>query len=67
METDKSGKAKVTIELELNQPLMELIKQNMEMMNEIMPQLMQNWREGMAAKHKEGQGHMGMMMHHGQE
>ena len=66
--TDKSGKIKLTVELEINQPAMELIKGNMEMMSQVMPQLMQNLREGMAAKWKEGQGHgMGMMMHHGQE
>jgi hypothetical protein len=67
MEAEKSGKVKVTFELEINQPAMELIKQNMEMMSETMPQLLQNWREGMASKRKEGQGHGMGMMHHGQE
>jgi len=62
--TDKSGKIKLTVELEINQPAMELIKSNMEMMSQVMPQLVQNWREGM--KGKGGHG-MGMMMHHGQE
>ncbi len=65
MESDKSGKVKLTLEIEINQPAMELIKQNMEMMNETMPGLIQNWRESMASKRKEGHG-MGMM-HHGQE
>jgi hypothetical protein len=68
MEADKSGKIKLTFELEINQPAMELIKENMEMMSDTIPQLIQNWREGMGSKRKEGQGHgMGMMMHHGQE
>ena len=66
MEADNHGKIKVTIELDINQPAMELVKQNIEMMSETMPKLMQNWREGMGSK---GKGHgMGMgMMHHGQE
>jgi hypothetical protein len=62
--TDKSGKVKLTVELEINQAAMELIRANTEMMSQVMPQLVQNWREGM--KGKGGHG-MGMMMHHGQE
>ena len=66
--TDKSGKIKLTVELEINQPAMELIRGYIEMMSQVMPQLVQNWREGMAAKWKEGQVHgIGMMMHHGKE
>lgn len=66
MEADKSGKVKLTFELEINQAAMELIKANMEMMSQTMPGLIQNWREAMASR---GKGHgMGMgMMHHGQE
>lgn len=66
MEADKSGKVKFTFEVEINQPAMELMKQNIEMMSDVMPQLMQNWRANMGSKGKEGHG-MGMMMHHGQE
>ena len=62
--TDKSGKVKLTVELEINQPAMELIRGNVEMMSQVMPQLVQNLREGM--KGKGGHG-MGMMMHHSQE
>jgi hypothetical protein len=50
VEADKSGKIKLTLELEINQPAMDLIKLNMENMNQIIPGLMQNWREGMASK-----------------
>ena len=66
MEGEKSGKIKLTIELEINQPAMELIKTDMEMMSQTIPTLIQNWREAMASR---GKGHgMGMgMMHHGQE
>jgi len=64
MEADNHGKVKVTIELDINQPAMELVKQNIEMMSETMPKLMQNWREGMGSK---GKGHGMGMMHHGQE
>jgi len=66
METEKSGKVKLTFELEINQPAMDLIKTNMETMSEVIPGLMQNWRESMAKNRKEGHGSMGMM-HHGQE
>ncbi len=65
--TDKSGKIKLTVELEINQPAMELIRSNMEMMSQVMPQLVQNWREGMKGKSGQGGHGMGMMMHHGQE
>ena len=64
MEAEKSGKVKLTIELEINQPAMELIKTDMEMVSNVIPGLIQNWREAMASR---GKG-MGMgMMHHGQE
>ncbi len=65
MEADKSGKIKLTFELEINQAAMELIKSNMEMTSQILPGLIQNWREGMASRRGHGMG-MGMM-HHGQE
>jgi hypothetical protein len=66
MEAEKSGKVKLTIELEINQAAMELIKTDVEMMSKTIPELIQNWREVMMAR---GKGHgMGMgMMHHGQE
>lgn len=66
MEAEKSGKVKLTVELEINQAAMDLIKMDTEMMSQVIPGLIQNWREGMMAKRKEGGG-MGMgMMHHGQ-
>ncbi len=67
MEAEKSGKVKLTVELEINQAAMDLIKLNTEMMGQVMPQLIKNWQEGMGSKWKGGHG-MGMgMMHHGQE
>ena len=65
MEAEKSGKVKFTFEVEINQAAMDLIKTNMETMSQVMPGLIQNWREGMASKGRHGMG-MGMM-HHGQE
>jgi len=66
MEGDKSGKIKLTVELEINQAAMDLIKTDMEMMSQTIPALIQNWREAMMSRRK-GFG-MGMnMMHHGQE
>ncbi len=62
MEAEKSGKVKITVELEVNEALMELIKQNVENMSEMMSKGMANWRHGM------GSGMMGHgMMHHGKE
>ncbi len=63
MEAEKNGKLKVTVELELNQALMELIKTNVEVMSEMAAQGMPFWRGKMGSG---GHG-MGMMMHHGQE
>lgn len=69
METvDKSGKVKLTVELEINQALMELARDKMDKMMEVVSQ----WRPNMGGKGKmgmgEGGGHGGMgMMHHGAE
>jgi len=58
--TDKSGKVKLTVELEVNPALMELLKENMEHMMQMASQ----WRPG---KGKWDDGGHGMgMMHHGQ-
>jgi hypothetical protein len=65
---DKSGKVKLTVELEINPALMDLARDKMDKMMEMVSQ----WRPnmgGMGGKGKmgEGQGHPGMGMHHGQE
>ncbi len=61
--TDKSGKVKLTVELEVNPALMDLLKENMEHMMDMAAQ----WRANMGpGKGKMGGGHMGMMGH-GQE
>ena len=65
MESDKSGKIKLTIELEINQPAIDLIKQDVGMMTEMAAQGFDMWRERMRMRGR-GSG-MGMMMHHGQE
>jgi len=64
--SEKSGKIKLTFELEINQPAMDLIKTDIEMMNQVIPGIVQNWREAMMSR---GKGHgMGMgMMHHDKE
>ncbi len=63
--TEKSGKMKLTVELEVNPALMDLVKENMANMMDMAAQ----WRANMGqGKGKMGEGHMGMgMMHHGQE
>jgi hypothetical protein len=61
--TDKSGKVKLTVELEVNPALMDLLKENMEHMMDMAAQ----WRANMGqGKGKMGEGHMGMT-HHGKE
>jgi hypothetical protein len=63
--TDKAGKVKFTFEMELNQPVMELIRQDIDMMMDLASQGADIWRKNMSDRRK-GHG-MGMMMHHGQE
>lgn len=66
METEKSGRIKLTFELEINQPAMELIKEDVILMAEMAAQGLDAMRERMQLMRKQGRG-MGMMMHHGQE
>jgi hypothetical protein len=61
--TEKSGKVKVTFEMELNQPIMELVRQDIDMMMDLASQGADIWRKNMGERRKHG---MGMMMHHGQ-
>jgi hypothetical protein len=63
--TNKSGKVKFTFEMELNQPIMELIRQDIDMMMDLATQGADIMRKNMGERRK--QGGMGMMMHHGQE
>lgn len=62
---DKSGKLKLTVELEVNPALMELAKENMAYMMDMASQWSKNMGQG-------GKGKMGSeggvgMMHHGQQ
>lgn len=66
MEAEKGGKLKVSVELELNPPLMDLIKTNVDAMSQIIANGMPYWRERMGQGGKGGHG-MGMMTHHGTE
>ncbi len=64
--TDKSGKIKLTMELEINQAAMELLKENMSNMMDMASQM--GWRPSQGGQGKQGEGHHAMgMMHHGQE
>jgi hypothetical protein len=63
--TDKSGKVKFTFEMELNQPVMELIRQDIDMMMDLAAQGADIMRKNVGERRK--QGGMGIMMHHGQE
>jgi hypothetical protein len=51
--------------MELNQPVMELIRQDIDMMMDLAAQGADIMRKNMGERRK-GHG-MGMMMHHGQE
>ena len=57
---EKSGKVKLTVELEVNPALMDLLKENMAHMME----MAQQWRPMGPGKSKMGEGEAGMM-HHG--
>ena len=61
---DKSGKVKFTFEMELNQPVMELVRQDIDMMMDLAAQGVDIMRKNMGERRK-GPG-MGMLMH-GQE
>jgi hypothetical protein len=61
---DKSGKMKLTVELEVNPALMDLAKENMANMMDMVSQWSKNMGQG--GKGKMGEGHPGMMGH-GQE
>jgi hypothetical protein len=66
MAEEKAGKVKFTFEMELNQPVMELVRQDIDMMMDLAAQGADIWRKNMGERRK-GMG-MGMgMMHHGQE
>jgi hypothetical protein len=62
METkDKSGKVKFSFEMELNQPIMELVRQDIDMMMDLATQGVDIMRKNMGER-KKGHG-MGMMIH----
>jgi hypothetical protein len=63
--TEKSGKIKFTFEVDINEPAMELIKQNIATMSEVASQGVQAMRENMEQRRKQWQGHGMGMMHHG--
>jgi len=68
VEAEKSGKLKVTVELEVNPALMELVRTNIDAMSQIVANGMPYWRERMKMGQGGKGGHgMGVMMHHGQE
>jgi len=59
--TDKSGKVKFTFEMELNQPIMELVRQDIDMMMDLAAQGADIMRKNMGERRK-GHG-IGMMIH----
>jgi hypothetical protein len=66
MEAEKSGKIKLTVELEMNEPLMDLIKTDVEAVAKMVAEGMSIWRDRMGQGGMGGHG-MGMTMHHGKE
>ena len=61
---DKSGKVKFTFEMELNQPIMKLVRQDINMMMDLAVQGADIWRKNMGERRK---GHGMSMMMHGHE
>ena len=59
--TDKIGKVKVTFEMELNQPIMELVRQDIDIMMDLAAQGADIMRKNMGERRK-GHG-IGMMIH----
>ena len=58
---DKSGKVKFTFEMEVNQPVMELVWQDSDMIMDLASQGADIWRKNMGERRK-GRG-IGIMMH----
>ncbi len=65
MAEEKSGKVKFTFEMEINPPVLDLIRQDIDMMMDLASQGADIWRKNMGERRK-GYG-MGIMMHHDQE
>lgn len=65
MADEKAGKVKFTFEMEINPPVLDLIRQDIEVMMDLAAQGTDMWRKNMGERRK-GYG-MGMTMHHGQE
>ncbi len=65
--TDKSGRVKLTMEVEINPALMDLIKEKMDTMMEMASKWAPQMGQGGKGKMGEGGGHGMGMMHHGQE
>lgn len=61
---DKSGRVKMTLEVEINQALMDLAREKMDTVMQFASQMRQNMGPG--GKGKMGEGHAAMMGH-GQE
>ena len=64
---EKRGKVKLTVEMEINPALMELIKENMSQMMDMASQWRPSMGQGGKGKMGEGGHGMGMGMPHGQE
>lgn len=54
MVEEKSGKVKFTFEMELNQPIMELVRQDIDMMMDLAAQVVDIWRKNMGEREREG-------------
>jgi hypothetical protein len=61
---EKSGKVKLTFEMELNKSVMDLVRQDIDMMMDLASQGVDIWRKNMGERRKHGHG---LAMMHGQE
>ncbi|HLN89828.1 MAG TPA: hypothetical protein VK253_07155 [Candidatus Binatia bacterium] len=67
MAEEKAGKVKFTFEMEINPPVLDLIRQDIDMMMDLAAQATDIWRRDMSERRRRGYG-LGMgMMHHGGE
>jgi hypothetical protein len=45
MSEDKKGRVKITVEVEINEPLMDVMKETMTKMSSMLPEIMRHRRE----------------------
>jgi len=67
MAEEKAGKVKFTFEMEINPPVLDLIRQDIDMMMDLAAQATDIWRRDMSERRRRSYGlGMGVLHHHGE-